>query len=101
MGWRWWPSWWRSKHFWCSRLNDMSPAGVPRQLDVTIRQKSYRSTAGGRLDVLRDLAFTLPVGAVGALVGPSGCGKTTLLRIITGLDHDFEGTVRLPDHGTL
>jgi ABC-type nitrate/sulfonate/bicarbonate transport system ATPase subunit len=79
----------------------MSPAGAPRQLEVSIQQKSYRAASGGRLDVLRDLAFTLPAGSVGALVGPSGCGKTTLLRIITGLDSDFAGTVRLPDHGKL
>ena len=79
----------------------MSPAGAPRQLEVSIQQKSYRAASGGRLEVLRDLAFTLPAGSVGALVGPSGCGKTTLLRIITGLDSDFAGTVRLPDHGKL
>ena len=47
------------------------------------------------------MAFTLKAGAVGALVGPSGCGKTTLLRIITGLDSDYAGTVHLPDHGKL
>jgi len=35
--------------------------------------------------VLRDLAFTLAAGTVGALVGPSGCGKTTLLRHLCGL----------------
>jgi ABC-type nitrate/sulfonate/bicarbonate transport system ATPase subunit len=40
-------------------------------------------------------------GEVAALVGPSGCGKTTLLRIIAGLDRDFEGSVALPAHGTL
>ena len=40
-------------------------------------------------------------GEVAALVGPSGCGKTTLLRIIAGLERDFEGCVRLPAHGTL
>lgn len=51
--------------------------------------------------VLRDLAFTLPAGAVGALVGPSGCGKTTLLRIVTGIDPDYAGKVILPDHGKL
>ncbi len=79
----------------------MSPAGVPAQLDVSIESKSYRSTSGGRLDVLRGLRFALPAGAVAALVGPSGCGKTTLLRIITGLDHDYSGEVRLPDHGKL
>jgi NitT/TauT family transport system ATP-binding protein len=38
---------------------------------------------------------------VAALVGPSGCGKTTLLRIIVGLDRDFDGDVKLPAHGRL
>jgi NitT/TauT family transport system ATP-binding protein len=79
----------------------MSHAGGLRQLDVSIKRKSYRSAAGGTIEVLRDMAFTLKAGAVGALVGPSGCGKTTLLRIITGLDSDYTGTVHLPDHGKL
>jgi ABC-type nitrate/sulfonate/bicarbonate transport system ATPase subunit len=79
----------------------MSRAGGPAQLDVRIDSKSYRSASGGRLDVLRGLKFALPAGAVAALVGPSGCGKTTLLRIITGLDHDYSGAVRLPEHGRL
>jgi ABC-type nitrate/sulfonate/bicarbonate transport system ATPase subunit len=79
----------------------MSPAGGPAQLDVSIESKSYRATSGGRLDVLRGLKFALPAGAVAALVGPSGCGKTTLLRIITGLDRDFSGVVKLPEHGKL
>ena len=79
----------------------MSHAGGLRQLNVSIKRKSYRSAAGGTIEVLRDMAFTLKAGAVGALVGPSGCGKTTLLRIITGLDADYTGTVHLPDHGKL
>jgi len=79
----------------------MSPAGGPRQLDVSITHKSYQAASGGSIEVLRGLAFTLKAGAVGALVGPSGCGKTTLLRIITGLDSDYTGTVQLPEHGKL
>jgi len=79
----------------------MSHAGGLGQLDVSIKRKSYRSASGDTIEVLRDMAFTLKAGAVGALVGPSGCGKTTLLRIITGLDADYTGTVHLPDHGKL
>jgi ABC-type nitrate/sulfonate/bicarbonate transport system ATPase subunit len=82
-------------------LNDVSPAGGPGQLDVSIKRKSYSRASGGRLEVLGDLAFSLSAGSVGALVGPSGCGKTTLLRIVTGLDTDFIGMVRLPSHGKL
>src|SRR4051812_14676846 len=99
----------------------MSPAGVPGplesgqlesnrleagrlgagRLDVAIKQKFYNAATGGRLQVLDGLTLTLKSGEVGALVGPSGCGKTTLLRIIAGLDRDYEGTVTLPDHGRL
>jgi NitT/TauT family transport system ATP-binding protein len=79
----------------------MSPAGVPRRLDVSVKHKSYRAASGGELNVLSGLSLTLRNGEVGALVGPSGCGKTTLLRIIAGLDHDYEGTLKLPDHGRL
>src|SRR5229473_3224509 len=95
------PSCWQSKPSWCSRLNDMSPAGVRDRLDVAIKQKFFHSASGGQLQVLGELAFSLAHGEVAALVGPSGCGKTTLLRIIAGLDRDFEGDVKLPAHGTL
>ena len=74
----------------------MSPAGASGRLELHIKQKSYRAVAGGRLHVLGELSIALGKGEVAALVGPSGCGKTTLLRIITGLDRDFEGTVSLP-----
>jgi NitT/TauT family transport system ATP-binding protein len=82
-------------------LNDTSPAGVRDRLDVSIKQKSFRAASGGQLKVLGELAFSLRNGEVAALVGPSGCGKTTLLRIVAGLDRDFEGSVALPAHGTL
>jgi len=79
----------------------MSPAGVLERLEVAIRQKAYSAATGGTLRVIEGLAFSLGKGEVGALVGPSGCGKTTLLRIIAGLDADYEGEVHLPDHGRL
>ena len=74
----------------------MSPAGASGRLELHIKQKSYRVAAGGRLHVLGELSIALAKGEVAAVVGPSGCGKTTLLRIITGLDRDFEGAVSLP-----
>jgi NitT/TauT family transport system ATP-binding protein len=79
----------------------MPRAGDPDRLEVHIKRKSYRKAAGGTLDVLSDVTLDVAAGEVVALIGPSGCGKTTLLRIITGLDRDFEGLVRLPAHGRL
>jgi NitT/TauT family transport system ATP-binding protein len=80
----------------------MSPAGAlkpleARRLEVAIRQKLFRAASGEKLHVLGELAFSLRDGEVAALVGPSGCGKTTLLRIIAGLERDYDGSVRLPE----
>jgi NitT/TauT family transport system ATP-binding protein len=74
----------------------MLTAGAPGRLEVRIKQKLYRAAAGGDLHVLGELSFTLANGQLAALVGPSGCGKTTLLRIVAGLDRDYQGAVLLP-----
>jgi sulfonate transport system ATP-binding protein len=66
------------------------------ELDVCIARKTLRTAAGQTREILRDVAFSLRQGEVCACLGPSGCGKTTLLRIIAGLDADFEGRVVLP-----
>jgi ABC-type nitrate/sulfonate/bicarbonate transport system ATPase subunit len=66
------------------------------RLDVDITAKTYRNAAGEQHDVLDHIAFTLQQGEVGVIVGPSGCGKTTLLRILAGLDHDYQGRVSRP-----
>jgi ABC-type nitrate/sulfonate/bicarbonate transport system ATPase subunit len=77
-------------------LNDARPAGDPALLDVHIERKAYTTASGDRLEVLRDIAFTLQRGEIGVVVGPSGCGKTTMLRIIADLDPDYHGTIIRP-----
>jgi sulfonate transport system ATP-binding protein len=66
------------------------------ELEVSVSQKVFRAASGQMRPVLRDVAFALRQGEICALLGPSGCGKTTLLRIISGLDPDFEGRVDMP-----
>lgn len=70
------------------------PRGLPRDtppVQVDIRAKRF-----GRVQVLRDIAFTVARGETVALVGPSGIGKSTVLRIVAGLDRAYDGTVRRP-----
>ncbi|MBA4031681.1 MAG: sulfate ABC transporter ATP-binding protein [Planctomyces sp.] len=48
----------------------------------------------GEFTALDRLTVEAKGGELLALLGPSGSGKTTLLRIIAGLEHADEGTVR-------
>ena len=66
------------------------------QLEVDIARKAFTNAAGERFDVLSDFSFALDAGEVGVFVGPSGCGKSTMLKILAGLDHDYQGRVTRP-----
>ncbi|MDR1709318.1 MAG: ABC transporter ATP-binding protein [Candidatus Accumulibacter sp.] len=49
----------------------------------------------GDFIALQDAALSVAEGEFVAIVGASGCGKTTLLRLIAGLDRDYEGEIAL------
>ena len=66
------------------------------RLEVDIASKTFENAAGERHDVIAGVAFALDAGEVGVFVGPSGCGKSTMMRILAGLDHDFQGRVSRP-----
>jgi ABC-type nitrate/sulfonate/bicarbonate transport system ATPase subunit len=66
----------------------------PAHLSVRIDRKSFRK-GGTEVRVLEDVAFEVARGEFVSILGPSGCGKTTLLRLIAGLDTDFDGDLRL------
>ncbi|MEE3361126.1 MAG: ABC transporter ATP-binding protein [Pseudomonadota bacterium] len=61
-------------------------------ISVDIQQKSYGDT-----QILGRVAFQIPKGETVAILGPSGVGKSTLLRIVAGIDPDYQGTVARPD----
>jgi ABC-type nitrate/sulfonate/bicarbonate transport system ATPase subunit len=66
------------------------------RLEVDIASKTFKSAAGEQHDVIAGVAFALDAGEAGVLVGPSGCGKSTMLRILAGLDPDFQGRISRP-----
>jgi sulfonate transport system ATP-binding protein len=65
------------------------------KVEVSINQKIFRAASGQKRVILRNVAFGLRQAEICALLGPSGCGKTTLLRLISGLDPDFEGRINM------
>lgn len=43
--------------------------------------------------VLNNLSLSIPAHQITVLLGKSGCGKTTLLRIVQGLEKNYQGNV--------
>ncbi len=79
----------------------MSPVGDRARLEARVAEKSFLTASGQSVPVIADLFFALEEGETGALIGPSGCGKSTLMRILAGLDGNFEGTVHIPTCGRI
>ncbi|MBD8891019.1 ABC transporter ATP-binding protein [Roseibium litorale] len=59
---------------------------------VGIKRKDF-----GTLKVLEDVRFEVREGECLAILGPSGVGKSTLLRLVAGIDKDFEGNIERPE----
>ncbi len=54
--------------------------------------KAYQ-VGNEKIEVLKDLTFSIPKAKFIALCGPSGSGKTTLLNIIGGIDRPTSGRI--------
>lgn len=57
--------------------------------------KYFENNKGEKMQVLRDINFTVKKSEIVCIVGSSGCGKSTLLRAIAGLDCNHEGSVTI------
>lgn len=66
-------------------------------LRVNISSKVFDSAHGESMPVISGLNFSLKENSFTCIVGPSGCGKTTTLRILLGLDKQYEGSIRFDD----
>jgi ABC-2 type transport system ATP-binding protein len=61
---------------------------------LAVRAEGLSVTRGAN-EVLHELSFTIPRGAVIGLLGPSGCGKTTLMRALVGVQRNVTGTLEV------
>ena len=63
-------------------------------LTANIRSKVFDAAEGGVMHAISNLSFSLKSQTFTCVIGPSGCGKTTTLRILLGLDQQFDGDIR-------
>ena len=68
---------------------------MTEQIEIRGLCKDF-SVDGHKVEVLKDLELTVPAQEITVILGRSGCGKTTLLRLISGLDKDYTGTIHTP-----
>ncbi|RYE10059.1 MAG: ABC transporter ATP-binding protein [Hyphomicrobiales bacterium] len=61
-------------------------------IKITISEKRF---ANAETALFTDISLEIAPHSVTALVGPSGVGKSTLLRMIAGIDTDFDGEIRV------
>ncbi|WOD38682.1 ATP-binding cassette domain-containing protein [Nodosilinea sp. E11] len=50
------------------------------------------------VQAVQDISFHIEPGEVVGFLGPNGAGKTTTLKMLTGLIHPSNGSVRVGDH---
>ncbi|KZL48151.1 ABC transporter [Nodularia spumigena CENA596] len=56
-------------------------------------RRTYRS-----IKAVQDVSFEIAPGEIVGFLGPNGAGKTTTLKMLTGLIHPSDGTVRVAGH---
>ncbi len=66
----------------------------PRLGSVVVDAKSLKKSFGDKL-LFSDLNFSIPPGAIVGIVGPNGAGKTTLFRLMTGLEKQDSGELKI------
>jgi branched-chain amino acid transport system ATP-binding protein len=69
------------------------PVG-PETADETILGVAGLNSGYGKVQVIRDVTFSVSRGEIFAIVGANGAGKTTLLRTISGLIAPTSGSIR-------
>ena len=71
------------------------PVSAPvRKNDYAFKVRNLTKDYDGNI-VLNNISFDIPSGKIVGLLGPNGCGKTTLIKILSGLIHDYTGLVKV------
>lgn len=68
------------------KMHDLHKGQDGTVLSVKIKEKNI-----GDKKILQNVEFKIPAGERVLIRGPNGSGKTTLMKILAGVDKDFEG----------
>src|ERR1700759_1689295 len=72
----------------------VSPDVIPDVIAVRRISKVIENSTN-RVEILRDVSFSMPRGQFTAIMGGSGSGKSTLLGLLAGLDNVSSGRILL------
>ena len=81
------------------RRNETNELFIPpgeRLGDKVIEVQGLSKSYGDR-QLIDDLTFKVPKGAIVGIIGPNGAGKSTLFRMMTGDEAPDAGTITLGD----
>ena len=72
----------------------MADTSKPEILEIKNVSKIFH-TKEKDVKAIDGISFNVNRGEFISIIGPSGCGKTTLLRLIMGIEKDYEGDILL------
>ncbi|MEL6611507.1 MAG: ABC transporter ATP-binding protein [Bacteroidota bacterium] len=68
---------------------------TPAAIETLGLAKTYGGRFGTRVEALKPLDLSVPVGSIFGLLGPNGAGKTTLVKLLLGIAHPTAGSATL------
>ena len=70
-------------------------------LDIKIKKKIFLLNQQGKKKenlIFKNLILSIKDRQFVSVFGPSGCGKSTLLNMISGLDKNYDGSVKIENN---
>ena len=68
---------------------------MEKYFEVNSLSKDYTDSSGFTVHLLEGISFEIEKGSITSLLAPTGAGKSSLLRILSGLDTQTTGTVKV------
>ena len=77
-----------------NETNELFIPPGPRLGDKVIEVEGLSKAYGDR-QLIDNLSFSIPKGAIVGIIGPNGAGKSTLFRMLSGMEQPDAGTITL------